>query len=392
MSRRVHTGLERLLAGESGITLSGRRVALIGNPTSVDTSLRHAADSIAQLGSLVALFGPEHGIRGDAQYMEAVNKESGGQGIPVHSLYGATEESLSPTDASLSGVDVVVFDIQDVGSRYYTYVWTMVLAMRVCARLGIDFVVLDRPNPIGGTHVEGGWIEEGFDSFVGLRSMPNRHGMSAGEIARWAHRQEGLDLQLDIVEMQGWSRQMGFADTGLPWVMPSPNMPTPDTALVYPGMCLLEGTGISEGRGTTRPFELSGAPYVVADVLVKALQREELPGVGFRACSFTPTFDKYTGSLCVGVQQHVHDAERYLPYLTGVAIVWAIHKLWPDEFSWRSHAYEFVSDIPAFDLLAGSAVLREGIDAGASLSELAETWKAGEEEFRQARQEWLIYP
>lgn len=391
MRARVQTGLERLLAGDCGLELSGRKVALIGNPTSVDSKLRHAADSLAEMATLVALFGPEHGVRGDAQYMEPVGQDANTDGIPVYSLYGASEATLSPTEESLSGVDLVIFDIQDVGSRYYTYVWTMVLAMRVCAKLGIDFVVLDRPNPIGGAHVEGGWIADGFQSFVGLRSLPNRHGMTAGEIARWAQREEGLDMQLDVIEMSGWQREMHFADTGLPWVMPSPNMPTPETALVYPGMCLLEGTGISEGRGTTRPFELTGAPYVDPGALAEFLRQEQLPGVGFRGAAFTPTFDKYTGTLCVGIQQHVFDRECYLPYRTAVAIVRAVRTLWPDDFSWRTHAYEFVSDIPAFDLLAGSAALREGIDAGVSLAALGETWQTGEEEFRLARQEWLLY-
>ncbi len=392
MSEHVQTGLNRLLDGDAGVVISGRRVGLIGNPTSIDRNFRHAVDGLASQCQLVALFGPEHGIRGDAQYMVPVGEVAkDSSGLPVYSLYGATEESLSPTEESLAGVDVVVFDIQDVGSRYYTYVWTMVLAMRVCARLHIDFIVLDRPNPIGGARMEGGGIAEGYGSFVGLRSLPNRHGMTAGEIAQWACREEKLDLNLEVVEMRGWQRDMSWSDTGLPWVAPSPNMPTVDTALVYPGMCLLEGTQISEGRGTTRPFELSGAPYVDAAELMQLLDAEKLPGVQFRGCGFTPTFDKYTGVFCTGIQQHVTNPNTYLSYKTAVALVWAIHRLWPEEFAWRKEAYEFVSDIPAFDLLAGSDVVRLGIDAGMSLEDLAQSWRGEEEEFAQKRREWMLY-
>lgn len=392
MSRRVQTGLERLLSGQCEVKLAGRRVGLIANPSTVTTSVAHAVGRFAETYNLVALFGPEHGIRGNAQYMVSVDTAADARGVQVHSLYGSTEASLSPSPQSLDGLDVLVFDIQDVGSRYYTYVWTMVLAMRACAKAGIDFVVLDRPNPIGGARVEGGDIYSGFDSFVGLRSLPNRHGFTACEIATWAAREEKLDVNLQCITMLGWEREMHFSDTGLPWVMPSPNMPTEDTALVYPGMCLLEGTNISEGRGTTRPFEISGAPFVDGDALAALLAGENLPGVAFRPMTFTPTFDKFEGLACDGVQQHITDRATYLPYKTGVAIVWAVSKLWPDFFAWRSHAYEFVEDIPAFDLLAGSAELRTGIDAGAGLEDLAATWGAGETRFAEERAAWLLYP
>ncbi|MBZ0238035.1 MAG: DUF1343 domain-containing protein, partial [Deltaproteobacteria bacterium] len=269
---RVASGLERLLADDR--VLRGRRVGLIANPTAVDAELRHAADLLAAASgvSLVALFGPEHGVRGDAQDMIGVGAEVDARtGLRVHSLYGHDAASLAPTRAMLDDVDVLVYDVQDVGSRYYTFVWTMVLAMRACAQAGKGFVVLDRPNPIGGALVEGGDIAPGHDSFVGLVSCPNRHGLTAGEIARWRAAEEQLDLELHVVAMGGWQRDMMFADTGLPWVMPSPNMPTVDTALVYPGMCLVEGTELSEGRGTTRPFELAGAPGLDGHALAEAL-------------------------------------------------------------------------------------------------------------------------
>ncbi|MCP4444725.1 MAG: DUF1343 domain-containing protein [Myxococcales bacterium] len=392
MVAKVLTGLDGLLSGDSDVKLDGRRVALIANATSVTTDLVHAADRFAADFTLVTLFGPEHGIRGDAQDMISVNGARDATGLSVHSLYGSDEVSLSPTPESLEGVDVAIFDIQDVGSRYYTYVWTMVLAMRACAKANVAFVVLDRPNPIGGAMVEGGDIEDGYGSFVGLRSLPNRHGLTAGEIATWAAREEGLDLELTIVPLKGWQREMSYGDTGLPWVLPSPNMPTVETALVYPGMCLVEGTELSEGRGHTRPFEVAGAPFVDGAVLAALLAEQDLPGVLFRPLTFTPTFQKHAGAACGGVQQHVTDPSTYLPYKTGVAFVWAVHKLWAQSFSWRSEAYEFVDEIPAFDLLAGSSALRDGIEAGGDLKTLAKTWAEAETRFAEERQSWLMYP
>jgi len=388
---RVATGLERVL-GDRLDALAGKRIGLIGNPTTVDARLRHAVDLLAAHPGidLRVLFGPEHGLRGDAQDMISVGEARDVRtGLPVHSLYGTDEASLTPRPESLEGLDAVVFDIQDVGSRYYTYVWTMVLAMRACAAAGVAFVVLDRPNPIGGHLVEGGAIAPGYHSFVGLRSLPNRHGLTAGEIARWAAHEEKLDLALEVVTMSGWQRAMYYEDTGLPWIMPSPNMPTRDTALVYPGMCLVEGTELSEGRGTTRPFELAGAPFIDSDALARELA--DLPGLSARPLVFRPTFHKWAGQPCGGVQLHVTDREAFRPYLTGVAFLRAVRARWHERFAWRTKAYEFVGDIPAIDLLAGSALLREGIEAGAPLEELAATWADAEEAFRAERAPWLLY-
>lgn len=388
---RVVTGLERVLSDREG-ALAGQRIGLIANPTTVDTHLRHAVDLLAAHPrvDLRVLFGPEHGLRGDAQDMIAVGAARDARtGLPVYSLYGTDEASLTPPAESLEGLDAVVFDIQDVGSRYYTYVWTMVLAMRACAAAGVGFVVLDRPNPIGGHLVEGGAIEPGYHSFVGLCSLPNRHGLTAGEIARWVMDTEKLDLALEIVTMHGWQRSMYFEDTGLPWILPSPNMPTRDTALVYPGMCLVEGTELSEGRGTTRPFELSGAPFIDSQALAEALA--DLPGLVPRPVVFRPTFHKWAGQPCGGVQLHVTDRETFRPYLTGVAFLREIRMRWPEHFAWRTKAYEFVADIPAIDLLAGSALVRQGIDAGAALADLAATWADAEAAFRDQRGAWLLY-
>ncbi len=388
---RVATGLERLLDGDDP-DLRGKKLGLIANPTSVDRNLRHSIDRLRAVGlDLVALFGPEHGLRGDAQYMAPVDGVARDRrsGLPVYSLYGSTEDSLAPRPEQLHGLDAVLFDIQDVGSRYYTYVWTLVLAMRACARAGVEMVVLDRPNPIGGELVEGGAISPGFNSFVGLLSLPNRHGLTAGEIAKMALVRERKDLPLTVVEMAGWRRSMRYADTELPWVLPSPNMPSEETALVYPGMCLVEGSELSEGRGTTRPFEIAGAPFIDGHALAEAMAG--LPGLRLRPLTFTPTFEKHAGVPCGGVQLHVTDRAAFRPYLTGVAFLRAVKTLWPDDFAWRTRAYEFVDTIPAIDLLCGSSEVREGIDRGASLSDLAATWAAAEDAFRAARVQWLLY-
>ena len=389
---RVSTGLDRIMLDSGGV-LRGRRVGLIANATSVDAELRHAADLLVGLSdvTVTALFGPEHGVRGDAQDMIAVEERDQVTGLRLYSLYGHDAASLSPTPAMLAGLDAMVFDIQDVGSRYYTFVWTMVLAMRACARAGVAFVVLDRPNPIGGVAVEGGAIAPGYESFVGLVSCPNRHGMTPGEIARWRAAEEKLDIDLTVIELGGWRRAMYHEDTGLPWVMPSPNMPTVDTALVYPGMCLVEGTELSEGRGTTRPFELAGAPTIDPERLVARLDAERLPGARFRPVWFTPTFHKHAAQRCGGVQIHVVDRDAYQPYRTGVAFIAACRALAPDAFQWRTRAYEFVDAIPAFDLLCGSPAVRQGIEAGASLDDLAATWADGERDLVQRRRPHLLY-
>src|SRR5262249_44256175 len=319
----VQTGLARL-SSEGSSLLAGRRLGLLVNATAVDAQLRHAIDLLGARADLkiTALFGPEHGGRGDAQEMTAVDAARDARSdLPVHSLYGSMLASLSPTPEMLEAIDVMVYDIQDIGSRYYTFVWTMVLAMRACAKAGKAFVVLDRPNPITGGHIEGTAIAAGFESFVGLVSCPHRHGMTAGEIARWRHAVERMDLELSVIELRGWKRGAWFDETGLPWVMPSPNMPTVDTALVYPGMCLVEGTELSEGRGTTRPFELVGAPHIDGERLARDLGAMDLPGVKFRAAIYTPTFHKHAGRACHGVQLHVTKAEAFRPYRTGVAFL-----------------------------------------------------------------------
>jgi uncharacterized protein YbbC (DUF1343 family) len=397
----VQTGLDVLL--EDGIGgLRGRRVGVLCHPASVSRRLVHIVDALAVAQvNLTRLFGPEHGIRGEAQDMIGVAGDRDPRtGIPVTSLYGETFQSLLPDPAELADVDVLLIDLQDVGSRYYTFVWTMALCLQSAARAGVAVRVLDRPNPIGGAAIEGGDVLPGAESFVGLGSVPVRHGLTIGEVARlvcagmpWGGERfrQPLDCDLHIVAMRGWRRGDLFEATGLPWVLPSPNMPTVDTALVYPGLCLLEGTNISEGRGTTRPFEILGAPFVDGDGLADRLAADGLPGVLFRPLSFRPTFHKFAGQVCGGVQIHVTDRLAFRPYLTGVAILRALHAMAGEDFRWRTEKYEFVSDRPAIDLLTGGDAIRRGIEAGASLDDLRATWQAAEDAFAERRRSCLMY-
>lgn len=377
-------------------------MGLLCHPASVDGRLVHAVDRLVACGVRPSrLFGPEHGVRGEAQDMIGVEGERDGRtGIPVTSLYGSSVESLAPSAGALADIDVLLVDLQDVGSRYYTFIWTMALCMQAAARAGVAVVVLDRPNPINGTAVEGGEVTPGCESFVGLGSIPVRHGLTIGEVARlvraglpWgdARFKAPLDLDLTVIAMRGWKRDDFFESSGLPWVLPSPNMPTADTALVYPGQCLLEGTNVSEGRGTTRPFEIFGAPFIDGYALAEALARESLPGVRFRPLSFRPTFHKFAGQLCGGAQLHVTDRSSFLPYRTGIAILRAMRRLASEAFRWRTEPYEFVGDRPAIDLLTGSSAIREGVDAQRSLDELVQTWRPAEEAFAERRRACLLY-
>ena len=410
MTNSIKPGITALLE-EGCAPLRGLRVGAILNPTSLDEALRHDVDLLhgparAQGVSLAALFGPEHGVRGDVQYLEAVSAGKDARtGLPEHSLYGSDFASLTPSDEDLRGLDALVFDIQDVGARYYTYLATMGLAMQAAAKHKLRFVVLDRPNPIGGVAVEGGVVQPGFESFVGLWPVSARHGLTAGEMARLLNAPTldasghgsggeggfGIGCDLHVVALQGWSREHLFPQTGLRWVMPSPNMPTVETALIYPGMCLLEGTNLSEGRGTTRPFELFGAPWLDGAALADALERERLPGLRFRPCAFTPTWDKHQGARCQGVQVHVDNAEAIDAVRLGVAAIVHARAQAPERFRWRSEKYEFVEHLPAIDLLAGSAAFRAGVEAGQGVEALCSAWDAERTAFLRRRAPFLLY-
>jgi len=389
----VWTGLE-VLARRRFSALRGVRVGLVCNPTAVDRRLRHAADLLAAAPGvrLEALFGPEHGVRGDVQYMAAVGDGRDPRTErPVYSLYGGTAASLRPRPGQLAGLDALVFDIQDVGTRYYTYQATMMLCMEAAAEAGLRFLVLDRPNPIGGVEVEGPSLRPGFESFCGLHDLAVRHGMTVGELALLFRTERRLDLDLEVVGVEGWRRGTGFPETGLPWVLPSPNVPTPATALVYPGTCLLEGTNLSEGRGTTRPFHLLGAPWLDADALADRLNAERLPGVRFRPARFVPTWDKHAGVGCGGVELHVHEPRAFRPFRTGLACVVHARRQDPARFRWRTEPYEFVADVPAFDLLCGSDRERRAIEAGAGVRDLAAGFSSEERAFARRRRPYLLY-
>jgi len=380
-------GLDVLVEREND-AISGKRVGLVANPTSVNKDLIHSVFLLRECCNLTTLFGPEHGIWGNAQDMEDVGhtRIDSISGLPVFSLYGKEESSLAPTEDMLKDVDVLVFDIQDIGSRYYTFIYTMALCMRVAARLGKEVVVCDRPNPIGGVLVEGNGVKEFYRSFVGMYSLANRHGMTAGELALLFNEEIGCELR--VIKMPKWDRNQQI-DTR-DWVMPSPNMPTMNTALVYPGMCFLEGTNISEGRGTTRPFEYFGAPFIAPYSLADKLNSLELPGVVFRAAFFEPTFQKWAGKLCGGAQIYVTDRHAYKPVLTGLAVVKTIKNESP-EFAWRTEKYEFRDDVPAFDLLSGGCETRDMLENGESLEEIEASWESDKEAFLKVREKSLLY-
>ena len=338
------------------------------------------------------LFGPEHGFWGAAQDMEAVDSGEPSR-IPVVSLYGAAYDDLSPKPEQLAGLDVVVSDLPDVGSRYYTFVWTTALMMKACAARGIPVVVLDRPNPLGGERIEGNLQEAPLLSFIGLYPVPVRHGMTPGEIATFVNREFSLGCDLTVVRMRRGGALPGrraLAGDGA-WVLPSPNMPTRETALVYPGACLVEGTNLSEGRGTTRPFEIVGAPWLDADRAADAGNALGMPGVVFRPHLFKPTFQKQAGRLCGGVQAHVTDPESFRPFETYVRLIKALRDLDPKSFAWRTEIYEYRDDVPAVDLLAGTGIFRRLVDEGASLDPWIVTFEADLSRFAPVRARNLLY-
>jgi uncharacterized protein YbbC (DUF1343 family) len=388
----VKTGLD-LFEKKWPARFRGARAGLLVHPASVNRKIEHAVDIFfrSKKCSLSALFGPQHGFLGETQdnMIEWRGFTDKRTSLPVFSLYGGTRK---PTPAMLKNLDLMVVDLQDVGSRYYTFIWTMELCMEACAEAGKSVVVLDRPNPLGGKIVEGPVLDPQYSSFVGNRSLPVRHGMTVGEIAQYLKEAYYPSLDLHVVPLEGWRRKNCFEDTGLPWVMPSPNMPTTDTAFVYPGMCLLEGTALSEGRGTTRPFEIFGAPFIQPDLLVERLREFRLPGCVFRPVSFEPTFQKHAGRLCGGAQIHVTDRERFRPFKTGVAVLKTVHDLYPKLFRWKQPPYEYERRKMPIDILAGSDRLRRGIEGGESLERMEAAWREECSRFdRTVRTRFLMY-
>ena len=389
--RRVRLGLEKLLT-ERLESLRGARVGLICNQSSVDHRFQHAADLLAQHGevNLTALFGPQHGIRGDVQdnMVETAHAFDEVTGVPVYSLYSETRE---PTAEMLDGVDALVFDMQDVGCRIYTFVYTLANCMRAAGRCGKRVIVCDRPNPITGEHVEGNVLDTQYASFVGQFPLPTRHGMTVCELAQMFKEHFSIKCDLEVITMEGWQRQLWFDETDAPWVMPSPNMPTLETATVFSGAVHFEGTQISEGRGTTRPFELIGAPYVKAHEYARKLNEMELPGVYFRACGFQPTFQKHAGRTCGGVQIHVTERDSFKAVTTGVAMVKTAYDLYRGDFRWKEPPYEYVYDHNPFDVIAGTNRLREAFEAGQSLNEITASWREELDKFGRTRAGFLLY-
>ena len=384
-------GLEVLLKSQHAL-LDGARVGLIVNPASINSRFEHSADLLLRHRDikLTALFGPQHGIRGETQdnmiEWESFNDER--TGLPAYSLYG---EARKPTSEMLANLDVLVFDVQDVGTRVYTFVYTMAQAMEAARENRKRFIVLDRPNPIGGLQMEGNILEPHYNSFVGMFPIPMRHGMTIGELALMFNREFGIACDLEVVRMKGWRRKMYFDSTGLPWVMPSPNMPTLDTAIVYPGAVMFEGTTVSEGRGTTRPFEVTGAPYLEPYRLIERLGKDRLAGVVFRPQHFEPTFHKFKGERCGGLQLHVIDRKSFKPVITSVAIISAIRELWPEDFGWKQPPYEYVHDKLPFDVINGGAMLRGQIESGESIRKIEKGWRTGLKRFAALREKYLLY-
>jgi len=392
----VMTGLD-VLAAEGFKRLLGQRIGLLAHPASVDSRLRHVAELLqaAPRVKLEVIFGPEHGWLGQAQDLEPVSSEgvSVQHGPRTISLYDNTAASLRPRQQDLEDLDLLVIDLQDVGARYYTFQATMLYCLEAANALGLRALVLDRPNPIGGAMVEGPRLVSGFESFVGAHDLAIRNGLTLGELARLYQGERKLsNTEIEVVPCKGWRRDMFFEETGLPWVLPSPNMPTVETAVVYPGQCLLEGTNVSEGRGTTRPFELCGAPWIDATALAMQLDRESLPGVAFRTAWFQPTFQKHAGRQCGGLQLHVLDRRAFQPVRTGLAVLAAIRKQSAGNFRWRTEPYEFVSHPIAIDLLFGSNRERCALESEQPWREIAAAWVKEEQAFIERREPFLLYP
>ncbi len=372
--------------------LRGARVGIVCNHASVDHAFRHVVDRLIDEPDveLAAIFGPQHGFRSDVQdnMIETPHRDDPTRRVPVYSLYSDTRE---PTADMLQGLDVLVIDLQDIGARIYTYIYTMANCLRAAARHGVRVIVCDRPNPIGGRRVEGAALVAGFESFVGQFPIPMRHGMTIAELARLFNDHFGIGATLEVVPMERWQRSMYWDQTRLPWVMPSPNMPTLDTAIVYPGTVLFEGLTLSEGRGTTRPFELVGAPWIDADRFAKAMNELDLPGVYFRPAVFQPTFQKHAQQTCGGCQIHVLQRDDFRPVLTGVALIHMFRRFDPDRFAWRPPPYEYEHDKAPIDILAGSDVFRRQIETDTSLQAIAASWIGDEAEFHRIRRPYLLY-
>lgn len=388
----VKTGLEVLIRDGHPWAMNAR-LGLLCNPASVDARFRHARDLLVERfsGQVKALYSPQHGFHAEKQdnMVESDHLIDAVTRLPVYSLYG---ETRIPTPQMLAPIDVLLVDLQDVGTRVYTFIYTLSYCLEAAAASGKRVLVLDRPNPINGHDLEGNLLEAEWASFVGRFPIPMRHGMTIGEIARLFNDHFGGGASLEVIPMEGWRRAMWFEDTGLPWVAPSPNMPTPQTAMVYPGQVIWEGTNVSEGRGTTLPFEICGAPFLSPSKILDFMGGPQVPGAILRTCLFEPTSGKHAGQPCHGFQIHVTTPDRYRPYRTSLQILQAILNHHPDVFQWKSDPYEYEFEKPAIDLILGSQTVREHIQAMEPVQALEASWEADLAVFRSLRRPYLLYP
>ena len=387
----ITIGIEQLLDVPSSF-LAGQRLALLCNQASTDRHFRHSRDLIMQAfpGQLVCLFSPQHGFFSEKQdnMIESSHSTDAASGLPVFSLYGETRQ---PTAAMFADFDILLIDLQDVGTRVYTFIWTVVHCLQQAAASGKTVLLLDRPNPVGGQIMEGNLLKPELRSFVGLHEIPMRHGLTIGELALLCNKEMGIKVDLAVIRMKGWQRDMFFAETGFPWVFPSPNMPTPLTALVYPGQVLWEGTNISEGRGTTLPFELVGAPFIRPQELLRQVRKTELPGCLLRPLVFEPTSGKWAGQACAGFQIHVTEPQRFLAYRLSLTLLRALLQLYPHDFAWKQPPYEYEYEKLPIDLILGDQELRQALESGAEIMELEQTWQEELAAFHERRRTVLMY-
>jgi uncharacterized protein YbbC (DUF1343 family) len=387
----ISIGIEKLVADRPA-WVREQRLGLLCNQASTDRNFVHSRDLLLQAfpGRLTCLFSPQHVFFSEKQdnMIESDHAVDTASGLPVFSLYGETRK---PLPAMFDDIDVLLVDLQDVGTRVYTFIWTVVLCLQTAAETGKKVVVLDRPNPVGGVLVEGNLLEREFRSFVGLYEIPMRHGLTMGELALLCNREMGIDCDLDVVKMAGWQRDMFFTDTGFPWVFPSPNMPTPLTALVYPGQVIWEGTNISEGRGTTLPFELVGAPFIDPDEVRNALAAVDLPGCLLRSITFEPTSGKWAGVSCRGFHLHVTEPAVFLSYRLSLVLLRELMRLYPDDFVYKKPPYEYEYEKLPMDMILGSRSVRVALEQGADMTELEGSWQDRLAEFDELRKTVLLY-
>ena len=388
----IKFGLDVLLSEYLSL-INNKKIGIVAHPASITSNFQHISHVISKTDAKIcAYFGPEHGFSGAAQDMESVTENQKYiNNVPLYSLYGKTVETLSPDPAVVKELDILIVDLADIGSRYYTFIWTAVLCLDICIKTDTRLLILDRPNPINGTIVEGAPQDPDFLSFVGLMPVAVRHGLTIGEIVRMAAFEKNASDLIKIIPANGWKRELFFDETALPWIPPSPNMPNINTAIIYPGGCLLEATQYSEGRGTTMPFELFGAPEVDNNKLCSYLNNQHLKGVYFRPVTFKPMFQKHMGKNCNGAAIHITDRKNFESYKTGIAVLLGLHKITPQTFRWRDDPYEFIDDIPAIDLLTGSNLVRKAIEQDAELENIWEIMKPKQKNFKDYKFQFHMY-